>query len=233
MIGSKFNKMWLNLDDLVDTKSFVDLSEEICLGIAQSQPHICDPGSRVTKLKNSMKYPFEIEPKWKDKLKEMSLYEKRTFLKYYEKVHYSVSGVFLRQHTGYINKHLSEGAQWTENSKYFPNLVNYINTLPFNEFGRVFIFTLDQFSILTEHRDSMYDGLRDDICEFLWFTIDNNAMRFYIKDDNDQKHYIKSTCAWFNENDRHSSDGVTDATFCLRIDGVFTKKFREQIKCKL
>ena len=41
MIGSKFNKMWLNLDGLVDTKSFIDLSEEICLGIAQSQPHIC------------------------------------------------------------------------------------------------------------------------------------------------------------------------------------------------
>lgn len=236
MIGSYTKNIWTDLDDIVDTKTFLSLSEEICMGIAKSsttQPHICDPGSRVVKLKPEMIYPFEIEPKWKDKLDDLTPYEKRIFLKYYEKAHYSVGGVFLKFHNGYMNKDRDEGAVWTPNAQHFPNLVKYLHTLPFTEFGRVFIFTLDHYSVLTEHRDSMYDGLRDDVPEFLWFTIDKNAMRFYIKDNDDQKHYIESTCAWFNDNDRHSSDGVIDATFCLRIDGIFTDEFREKVRWKL
>ena len=220
-----------NLDNIIDIDSFLRLDEEICMGIAKSDPHICDPGSRVIKLDPDLVYPYEVEPLWKDELKHLTTYQKRTFLKYYRKVHYAVGGIFLRTHKGYKNKHLSQGAEWTDNAIHFPQLVEYIKTLPFTEIGRVFFFTLDHFSILTEHRDSMYDGLDDNVSEFLWFTIDKNAMRFYIKDDNNVKHYVESTCAWFNDNDRHSSDGVMDATFCLRIDGVFTEEFREKFKC--
>jgi len=134
MIGSNTKNIWIDLDDLIDVKSFLNLSEEICMGIAKSsttQPHICDPGSRVVKLKPEMIYPFEIEPKWKDKLEGLTSYEKRIFLKYYEKAHYSVSGVFLKFHNGYMNKDRYYGASWIPNAQHFLNLIKYQHTLHF------------------------------------------------------------------------------------------------------
>ena len=237
MIGLDYNKPLVNLDDLVDIDGFLKLKKEIAMGIAKSYPHICDPGPHVYKLQDDLIYPFEKESEYADDVQGLTTYEKRTFLKYYADIHYSVSGVFLRQHSGYINKDSGVGAEWTDNAKHFPQLVEYINKLPFKEFGRVFFFTLDHFSILTEHRDGMYDGERDDICEFLWFTIDNNKMRFHLVEEQEDgtkvKHYPEGTCVWFNDRDRHTSDGVPQATYCFRIDGVFTDEFREKVRCKL
>tara|TARA_B100001778_G_scaffold148624_1_gene122248 strand:- start:13818 stop:14546 length:729 start_codon:yes stop_codon:yes gene_type:complete len=237
MIGLDYSIPFLDLDDIVDTESFLKLDKEIAMGLAKSYLHICDPGPRVYKLQNDLIYPYEEEYKHKKEVEGLTTYERRTFLKYWKDIHYSVSGVFLKKHKGYLNKDSGEGAEWTNNAKFFPELIKYINTLPFINFGRVFFFTLDHFSILTEHRDGMYDGERNDVCEFLWFTIDKNKMRFHLVDEQENgikvKHYPESTCTWFNDQDRHTSDGIPQASYCLRIDGVFTNEFREKIKCKL
>ena len=72
-----------------------------------------------------------------------------------------------------------------------------------------------------------------DVGEFLWWTIDSNAMKFFIREEDGTKKYPTSTCLWWNEHDLHGSDGVPEATFCLRVDGVFTDDFRNKIKCML
>lgn len=232
MIGLEFNRPYVNMEPYIDIEKFLSLTEEICMGIAKSELHYPNPGNRAIPDERypDMLLPYESEIKWADKLKNLSTSEKRRFLKWYKKVYYSSSGVFIKQHNGYLNKHLDEYSEWTENAKHFPNFIKFIEEdLPFDQTGRIFIFCQDNFAHLTEHRDSMNDEYDNELTDFLWLTVDNNAMRFYIRDNNNEKIYIESNCAWFNENDRHGSDGVPDPTFCIRIDGVFTPEFRETV----
>jgi len=231
MIGVEHNIPYVDMDRYIDTERFLSLSEEICKGISKSALHYSNPGNRTYPLENGceLETPWTAEQEYADIIKGMNDYEKRVFLKYYKKVLYSTSGVFIKKHKGYLNKHLDEYSELTENAKYFPKFLEYVNDLPFEQTGRIFIFLQDHFMPLVEHRDSMNDDYTGELTDFLWFTIDRNAMKFFIRDDNMNKHYVKSTCAWFNENNRHGSDGVDAATFCIRIDGVFNKEFKQQV----
>ena len=65
MIGLDYSIPFLDLDDIVDTESFLKLDKEIAMGLAKSYPHICDPGPRVYKLQNDLIYPYEEEYKHK------------------------------------------------------------------------------------------------------------------------------------------------------------------------
>lgn len=231
MIGTEFNLPFVDMDKYIDTEKFLELSEEICRGIAKSSIHYSNPGNRTYPLENGcdLQLPWDAEIENADLIKGMNDVEKRIFLKYYKNVLYTTTGIFIKKHKGYLNKHLDSHSELTENAKHFPNFLKYIDELPFEQTGRIFIFLQDHFMPLVEHRDSMNDNYTGELTDFLWFTIDKNSMNFFIRDNNNKKHYVSSTCAWFNENDRHGSDGVPSATFCIRIDGVFKKDFKEKV----
>lgn len=233
MIGLRYNIPYIDMEPYIDMQQFLDLKQEICLGIARSTVHYSNPGNRTFANDRypEQLLPYESETRWKELTKDLSVTERRKFLKWYKKVYYSTNGIFIKQHEGYLNKHLEEYSKWTENAVHFPKFIEYIeNNLPFEQTGRIFIFCQDNFAHLTEHRDSMNDDYDNHLTDFLWFTIDKNAMRFYIRDEkNNKKHYVESNCAWFDENDRHGSDGVQDPTFCIRIDGVFNASFKQKI----
>jgi len=232
MIGVDYNIPYVNMDKYIDIEKFLSLTEEICKGISKSSFHYSSSGSRTYGLEHypNTKMPYDSEIEYKDLVKGMNDNEKRLFLKYYKKVWYGTSGLFIRKHQNYLYKHLAEYSEYTENANHFPNFIKYIeNDLPFEQIGRVFIFLQDHMMPLAEHRDSMSDDYSDELTDFLWFTIDSNAMKFFIRDNTLNKHYVDGTCVWFNENDRHGSDGVVDATFCIRVDGVFNAEFKEKV----
>lgn len=232
MIGVDYNLPFVDMDKYIDIDKFLSMSEEICRGISKSNFSFASSGSRTYGLENypDVQMPYDSEIKYKDLTKDLKENERRIFLKYYKKVWFGTSGLFIKKNKGYLNKHLAKFSEYTENAEHFPNFINYIeNDLPFEQIGRVFIFLQDHLAPLAEHRDSMDNNYKNELTDFLWFTIDKNSMKFWIRDNNDQKHYINSTCAWFNENDRHGSDGVVDATFCIRVDGVFKPEFKTMI----
>ena len=219
--------MYKNLDSYIDTKKFLSFSREICLGISQSERGLCNPGSRTIGIEGypNLKHPFESEPKFLEQdskyVKSLTTTQYRDYFKYYYKVHYPVESIFLKTSNGYKNKHTSVGAKYTNNAKYFPSLMKWIEEeTPFKEVGKIQFFILNSFAKLTSHRDSMDFDYTNKPSDMLWFTIDKNAMSFWIKNEN-KKYYPDCTCAWFNENLEHGSDGVPDATFCFRIDGTF------------
>lgn len=226
-----YNKPYIDMDPYVDTETFLNCTEEICKGLSKSEMFYASSGSRTYGLEDfpEIQMPYESEIKYKELTKGMDVNEKRLFLKFYKKVFYGTKGVFIKQHDNYNFKHLSSHSKYTENSKYFPQFIKYIESLPFEEIGRVFIFVQEHFMPLAEHRDSMNDDYTDELTDFLWFTFDKNEMRFWIRDEDNKKHYVESTCAWFNENDRHGSDGVPNATICIRVDGVFKPDFKEKV----
>lgn len=223
--------MFINLDEYVDIDNFISLGREICIGISKSSKAVCNPGSRTIGIEGypNLKHPFESEPKLikqdLEYIKDLTTTQYRNYFKYYYKIHYPIEGVFLKTPNGYLNKHTSVGAKYTSNAKYFPNLLSWIEEeSPFQEVGRIQFFIVNSFAKLTAHRDSMDFNFANKPSDMLWLTIDKNAMRFWIK-DKDKKYYPDCTCAWFDENQEHGSDGVPDATFCLRLDGTFKKEW--------
>lgn len=221
--------MFINLDEYVDIDSFISsAAREMCIGISKGRKGLCHPGSRATGIEGypDLKHPYEFENFFKeqdsDYLKDLDHDQIREYIKYYYKIHYPVENLHIKIPKTYHTRHTELGSKYTENAKHFPNLIDWIeNKSPFKEVSRIQLFILNSFAKLTAHRDSIDDDYTNKP-DMLWFSIDKNAMRFWIK-DGDKKYYPDCTCAWFDENQEHGSDGVADATFCLRLDGTFRK----------
>lgn len=128
----------------------------------------------------------------------------------------------------------------TEESRFFPQTVNWIQeTLDNNIFehiGRVIVFFCEHDGYPFEHRDlGQHNGVWDDNQysphrnEFIHIR-PNTKKPFYIWDpDTQNKTYINSRAAWWNDQDWHGGDKIIEQSYSLRIDGKFTEEFRTQL----
>ena len=126
----------------------------------------------------------------------------------------------------------------TEEAKYFPGLVAWIkelvNTGIIESIGRVIFFHCEHDGKPFEHRDldgkhgneQGYSGHKN---EFI--HIRHNTKRgFYIWDPEKQnKVYINSNASFWNDQDWHGGEVNAEQEYGLRIDCVFTDKFRKQL----
>lgn len=150
----------------------------------------------------------------------------------------------------YIYYYLWEEGSWddrtaprklTPEANYFPNVVKWVEDMISNDIfesvGRVIFFVCDHDGIPFEHRDL-------DISNGLWdsnkFTMHRNEFihirpnlkkPFYVWDPEKQnKIYINSRAAWWNDQDWHGGDRLMQQSYGLRIDGKFTENFRKKLK---
>src|SRR5436190_11542430 len=115
----------------------------------------------------------------------------------------------------------------SEDVSRFPELMDFIETLPFQKKGRMLIIYDDEARVVPAHRDH----LDPNVCnEFIWFRT-NLKKPFYVLDpETNIKKYVESYSAWFDAvNQYHGSDAVEGLSFSIRIDGRFTNEFRNQI----
>jgi hypothetical protein len=130
--------------------------------------------------------------------------------------------------SGIQNKSISKDCEWALDSKNFPSLVNLINSMPFEEVGRVIIFMTEANNQTVPHFDgrTQNDRPNDD---FIWFTTTDNRKNIFVMDgDTKEKIYSDTNrrFVWFNEMDYHGTDPVPEFSFSIRIDG----KFKEDVK---
>lgn len=126
----------------------------------------------------------------------------------------------------------------TEESKFFPGTVKWINGLLenniFSNIGRVIFFHKEADGIPFEHRDldgtkGIQDGYTPHRNEFIHIR-PNLKSPFYIWDPQNQKKiYINSRAAWWNDQDWHGGDRIMQPSYGLRIDGKFTEDFRQRL----
>lgn len=117
--------------------------------------------------------------------------------------------------------------QPTEAAKEFTMLMDFIDTLPFQETGRILLIYDEGGRSVPAHRDHE----RTDIChDFIWFRT-NLRKPFYLLDNTTgAKVYVEGYSAWFDTvNQYHGSDAADGLTFSFRVDGHFTSEFREAI----
>lgn len=131
--------------------------------------------------------------------------------------------------------------QKTEESKFFPGVVQWVENLQKNniidQIGRVIFFLCDHNGRAFEHRDL---DAKNGLFENNYYTPHNNEFihiryrtkrGFYIWDpDTQNKHYINSHAAFWNDQDWHGGDESVEQEYGLRIDCKFTSEFRKILK---
>lgn len=157
---------------------------------------------------------------------------------------------FLKMATGaydpYIYYFLWEEGSWddrtaarklTEEAEYFPNVVEWVEqTITngiFENIGRVIFFHCEADGIPFEHRDldakNGINVVKPHRNEFIHIR-PNTKKAFYLWDPEKQnKVYINSRAAWWNDVDWHGGERIMEQSYSLRIDGKFTEEFRKKL----
>ncbi len=109
----------------------------------------------------------------------------------------------------------------------FPELMEFIATLPFKATGRMLIMYDPQGRAVTAHRDHV----SYDLChEFIWFRTNLRKPFYMLSEQTGEKQYVESYSAWFDSvNQFHGGDASNELAISIRVDGLFSDDFRAQI----
>jgi hypothetical protein len=109
----------------------------------------------------------------------------------------------------------------------FSELMNFIATLPFKATGRMLIMYDPEGRAVTAHRDHV----SYELChEFVWFRTNLRKPFYMLNEKTGAKQYVESHSAWFDTvNQFHGGDARDGLAFSIRVDGIFSDDFRDQI----
>lgn len=118
---------------------------------------------------------------------------------------------------------------WTEDAKLFPNLIKYLDTLPFKTIGRVLFFTTYPNAGVVIHRDSIVDEHKDHNIN-LFFDAGWRPS-FIWNEKTKEKVYLpkESKSYYFNNRDYHGVDPEPVFRYTLRVDGTFTDELCQKL----
>lgn len=229
------NYAYLPLDTHVDVESFDAIIDDLLVGIAKSKyaagPTNTGPGY-IDKSKQSV---YEIyrqitgdctHPYFKT-LASLKNWEPYTFIQYKWPSHVLGQCLVLRSSGigNYTTKHQDASCKDYPIMVNFTSLMSYIESQEiFQSIGRVVVFLNEAGTPTLEHKD-YEDGIsRKD--QFIWIS-PQQTKKFYIR-DNCEKIYVESKFCYFDSANIHGADPVDTATFSIRIDGVFSDKFKQR-----
>lgn len=240
MIKGIAGNAYLNLDSYLDLEPFKALHESICAGIARSKRIVGSYGDGALKPSGyfdlwdavetyhslSVDHPIRLQ----GKALEQDPGAFKCYLKLVLGAYAPSSSVYLKSYRRYTRKSYAQDCYWEDNAKFFPELINYINTLPFTEYGRVLFFLHEHNSDMLIHSDVREDRrYQPHRSEFLWLRTKLDKDFFIFDPDTNKKYPVESYSAFFNDHDFHGGRPTKMMTFSLRIDGFFTEEFREKI----
>lgn len=127
----------------------------------------------------------------------------------------------------YYNLNVPELWEPTEESREFEPLMDFIATLPFAATGRMLVIYDESGRAVTAHRD--HDSV-DRCHEFIWFRTNLDKPFYMLDPETDEKVYVASHSAWFDTvNQFHGADATGRLSISIRVDGIFSDEFRQQI----
>lgn len=115
----------------------------------------------------------------------------------------------------------------TDKARDYPELMEFIRTLPFERTGRMLIIYDNVGNEVPAHRDHM----EPDVCnEFIWFRTNLRKPFYMLNAVTGEKKYVDSYSCWFDAvNQYHGTDACPGLSFSIRVDGIFTDGFRRSI----
>ena len=130
------------------------------------------------------------------------------------------------------DKHSGEGKDFSEEArKVFPKTVAFIESLPFNEIGRVVVFGLLPNDHAPAHRDSE-PGKALSIAQSISFEpASQRKKRFYLTTpDGAEEVVVEAPIYWFNDMDWHGVKADPWFRYSIRVDGIFEPGFLEHVR---
>jgi hypothetical protein len=115
----------------------------------------------------------------------------------------------------------------TSEAAEFAPLMAFIDTLPFKGTARMLIMYDGDGRAVSAHKD--HDS--QDLChEFIWFRTNRRKPFYMLNPETGEQLYVESHAAWFDTvNQFHGADASGELAFSIRVDGVFSDAFRQQI----
>jgi len=122
----------------------------------------------------------------------------------------------------------NESKDYTEDAKYFPKLIEYINSLPFKQIGRILFFTTFPHAEVVTHRDGPMIAHRDHNIN-LFFV--ESRKSFVWNDTANERHYLDldQRSYFFNNRDYHGVEAEKKFRYTLRVDGTFEDWLQEDL----
>ncbi len=252
LIGPKGvnGKLFINMEEFLDTSRFSDLHNEAILGLSQVEKfdHSFIMGEIPPELRKdygNMYLESEIlediekydpEGIHRERIKNLTLQQKR---RYYYLAFGAMSpwyGVCYLRFNNFLKKTSEQNLEneWHDNAKNFPILKEYIYSLKetvFDEIGRVLFFISYPTVPTVVHRDYIQEAHKDHSVNLFL----NKGRPAFIYDETTQKkHYIDSNCRayFFNNRDYHGVDAENEMRYTLRIDGTFKKEIQQKLNLK-
>jgi hypothetical protein len=223
------------LDDLIDLPRFNALETEILRGLAKSEWGLGQIGNGHGKSERRDLYEelrqLSKRPKTdpvRQATDDLGYLAKRRFVALKTRCLTLGMSVTVRQtpHFGEWKPHDPFGLQGvtdTPYTKYFPELLRFVDELPiFEARSRVNFFISPPNAGGEIHRDYHRDFPGPpQLPHFVWLQMEKKPF-FLFDPEKSEKRYIDSHAVWFNSNQHHGTDPVDYFTWSVRIDGKFT-----------
>jgi len=246
LLGVGKNKIPIvSMDKYIDTSKNLELHIECCKGLALVEKyktamfpgsvHISEKGkiNFSEMLANLEKYdPQGIHRKVIKELEE-SPDPRKSIYKY---MYYAMGAnipwffsLYLRNQ-GFNQKLKEPETLWTDEAiTHFPNVIKYLESLPFKIIGRVLFFTTYPNSGVTAHRDYYIEDHKDQNINL--FFAGGWRPSFVWDDIKKKKVYLEknSTSYFFNNRDYHGVDSEPNFRYTLRVDGIFEDWLQKEL----
>jgi hypothetical protein len=127
------------------------------------------------------------------------------------------------------DKSNGRGKQFTaEARRFFPRLIAFVQTLPFESVGRGNILGLEADHHGTVHQDGDPD---DPVAEhFITLCPRKNKRLFLWDEETRTKTQVLSRAYWFNDHGYHGVEKDPYFRYSIRVDGVFRPEFLAQLR---
>lgn len=229
----------ISLDSHIDVTHFHTLYDEMAMGIAKSwvDKGVVSCGTRENEthlelchvLQKPEKYLTDTQISCLEKL--TNLHQKAWYVSLILPVHHPYSLVFLRREQDFWRKQYADNCKWTENAKYFPETIRFIESLPFQEIGRILFFITEPENETLIHYDGGSPEARQKTNTEMIYFRPGLKKKIFIWDEDKQLRYPITSCAsYWNDLDWHGTDPTPGKSFSLRIDGIFKAEFRDKLR---
>lgn len=240
----------INMDRFIDHTLDDELHIECCKGLAMTDNY--KMGMIYGAVPPEVSQQFAGKNCWTDMLKNLkdhdptgkhrraieeiidSTEKEHTLQSVYKYCYYALGSVipwffalYLKQSSFRTKTQYNEN--YTDDCKLFPQLMQYVKTLPFKHIGRMLFFTTYPNAGVLTHRDSIVTEHSDHNIN-LYFS--GGWRPSYIWDEvKKEKIYLESGARsyFFNNRDYHGVDPEPVFRYTLRIDGTFTDELCQQL----
>lgn len=202
------------------------MNEEICLGLSKTKdfkvPTV--PGQIPPALKTHDNEIFEFDATWNysgdvDKFHGMDYQQIRKYLFYTKQITLPWYFILELKPNQFLEK-TQDNNNWNETSNLFPYTKKSIESMPFQQIGRVVIYGSWPNSHVPCHRDHLPTSNYDHHINFN----PGGYRPVYVYDSiNNTKHYLPNDYHFYayNTTDYHGVDPVTTFSYTVRVDGVY------------